>query len=71
MVHYGDNLPDDKPDQGHYIGLLIWPGTNFHWVRLDDNGNWSHKPGGTAVRNTDNNGDVITDPSKADLSPWS
>ena len=27
--------------------------TNFHWIRMDQSGNWSHKPGGTPVRNTD------------------
>lgn len=32
---------------------------------------WSHKPGQTPVRNVDNNGDIITDPAKADVSPWS
>ena len=27
--------------------------TNFHWIRMDHAGNWSHKPGGTPVRNTE------------------
>ena len=27
--------------------------TNFHWIRMDSAGNWSHKPGGTPVRNTE------------------
>ena len=41
-------------------------------LRKDYNtGTWSHKPGGTRVRNTDNNGQTITDPSKCDVSPWS
>ena len=40
-------------------------------MRMDANMKWSHKPGGTAVRNVDNNQDEITDPSKADVSPWS
>jgi hypothetical protein len=60
-----------KLDDGHYVALLIWPDYNFHWVRLDVDGHWSHKPGGTEVRNTDNNGNLITDPSKQDFSPWS
>jgi hypothetical protein len=38
------------------VALLIWPNTNFHWIRMDaknssaDVSYWSHKPGGTAVR---------------------
>eukprot|EP01137_Pigoraptor_chileana_P007622 Opistho-2@53443 len=65
----GTTLPTDAPAKGHYVAMLIWPDTNFHWIRKDTTG-WSHKPGGTAVRNTDNNGDAITDPSKSDFSPW-
>ncbi|CAF1377537.1 unnamed protein product, partial [Didymodactylos carnosus] len=30
---------------GHYVALLIWPDNDFHWVRKDSNGYWSHKPG--------------------------
>ena len=50
--------------------MFIWPNTNFHWVRLDSNGFWSHKAGGTPVKNVDNTGSKITDPSKSDFSPW-
>jgi len=67
----GTTLPSQKPAVGHYITLLIWPNNNFHWVRLDDNGKWSHKAGGTPVKNKDNKGLDITDPSKQDFSPWS
>jgi len=67
----GTDYPSTKPTVGHYIALLIWPGTNFHWVRLDDNNNWSHKPGGTPVKNKDNDELDITDPSTQDFSPWS
>jgi len=63
-------IPTELPAVGHYVALMIWPNSNFHWIRLDDNMYWSHKPGGTAVKNTDNNGKVITDPSKQDFSPW-
>ncbi|KAJ4458021.1 putative Insoluble matrix shell protein 1 [Paratrimastix pyriformis] len=69
----GTTLPVDDLPVGHYVSLHIWPNTNFHWVRKDTNlaTHWSHKPGGTPVREVDNNGHKITDPSKADLSPWS
>ena len=38
---------------------------------MDANFTFSHKPGGSPVRNVDNNGKIITDPAKADVSPWS
>jgi hypothetical protein len=73
LVWIGTDLPSGNPPIGHYISLHIWPNTNFHWLRKDTNlpNHWSHKPGGTAVRDVDNNGKKITDPSKADVSPWS
>jgi len=68
----GTSLPSSQAPNGHYVALLIWPDTNFHWIRLDDDptGMWSHKPGGTPARNVDNNNKKITDPSKSDFSPW-
>jgi hypothetical protein len=72
LVWAGTNLPTDNPTKGHYVALLIWPNTNFHWIRFDSvpHGFWSHKPGQTPVRNVDGNGQKITDPSKSDFSPW-
>jgi hypothetical protein len=72
LVWAGTTLPTANPPVGHYVALLIWPGTNFHWIRFDSQpaGFWSHKPGGTPVRNVDDNGKKITDPSKSDFSPW-
>lgn len=72
LVWNGTVLPTSQPPIGHYAALLIWPGTNFHWIRFDSDpaGYWSHKPGGTPVRNVDNNNKRITDPSKSDFSPW-
>jgi len=68
----GTTLPVGEPNRGHYVALLIWPDTNFHWIRKDSTPlpYWSHKPGGTEVRNVDDNGALITDPSKSDFSPW-
>jgi len=74
LVWVGTQLPKVNPQVGHYMALLIWPNTNFHWIRLDSlpaGGWWSHKPGGTPVRNIDNNGKKINDPSIQDFSPWS
>eukprot|EP00743_Colponemidia_sp_Colp-15_P004126 GILK01004454.1.p1 GENE.GILK01004454.1~~GILK01004454.1.p1 ORF type:complete len:354 (+),score=41.66 GILK01004454.1:39-1064(+) len=70
LTWVGTSLPQEHPDHGHYIALLIWPDTNFHWARKDIDGTWSHKPGGTPVKNTDNSGAAITDPSKSDFAPW-
>jgi len=74
LVWAGTTLPTEEPPIGHYVSLHIWnPDVNFHWVRKDTNlpTHWSHKPGGTPVRDVDAKGKKITDPSKADLSPWS
>lgn len=47
---------------GFYVALVIWPNVDFHWYRQDKAGCWSHKPGGTAARNTDESGKIIQDP---------
>jgi len=52
------------------VALVIWPGVDFHWYRQDDNGKWSHKPGITAARETDNSGNPIFDPRTADNGPY-
>jgi len=72
LVWTGTTLPTRNPPTGHYVAMLIWPNTNFHWIRFDSDpaGFWSHKAGGTPVKNVDNNNQRITDPSKANFSPW-
>jgi len=67
----GTALPKQLPPAGHYVSLHIWPDQNFHWLRMDADMMWSHKPGGSRVRNVDNDGKLISDPAKADVSPWS
>jgi hypothetical protein len=44
------------------MALVIDPGWDYHWYRHQRGGFWGHKPGGTAARNTDNSGVLITDP---------
>ena len=39
---------------------------DYHWYRLDGNGYWSHKPGGTCATNRDGRGKRIKDPRRAD-----
>lgn len=45
-----------------YGALVIWPNYDFHWYRYNTGGRWGHKPGGTAARNYDNSGNLITNP---------
>ena len=56
---------------GNLIALVIWPGNDYHFYRLDENGMFSHKPGRTEVRNVDNSEQIITDPRIADRGPYS
>ena len=59
------------PSEGQFIALVIWPGRDYHWYRLDSNAMWSHKPGQTAAKNTDNSGQLITDPKECNRGPYS
>lgn len=56
--------PVPKPGY-NVVALVIDPGVDYHWYRLDDNGFWSHKPGNTAARDVDASGNKITDPETA------
>jgi hypothetical protein len=47
------------------IALVVAPGQDYHWYRLDSNGRWTHKPGGTAATNLDNSGVTISNPETA------
>jgi hypothetical protein len=49
----------------HYMALVIWPNTDYHWYRRHSDGFWGHKPGQTAARNYDNSNNVIYDPQTA------
>ncbi|GAB0055786.1 hypothetical protein SIID45300_00082 [Candidatus Magnetaquicoccaceae bacterium FCR-1] len=49
----------------YLVALVVAPGPvfkDFHWYRKNSQGFWSHKPGSTAVRNTDNSGKIIMNP---------
>jgi len=62
------------PADGHFIALVsyfISPQLqDYHWYRLDSNTMWSHKPGGTSAKNTDNSGKLINDPKTANRGPY-
>ena len=40
---------------------------DYHYVRQNQDGTWSQKPGATAVTNKDSSGKIITDPRTADI----
>lgn len=57
----------------YLVALVIAPGpgfNDFHWYRLMREDFWAHKPGGTAVRNVDNSGRVISNPATCDRGPY-
>lgn len=54
------------PSGENKIALVVAPDFDYHWYRMDTNGLWSHKPGGTNATNLDNSGNIITDPETAD-----
>ncbi len=59
--------PDPPPAKpGYYpVALVVDPGVDYHWYRLDENGRWSHKPGNTDARGVDASGNPITNPETA------
>ncbi|HEX2966820.1 MAG TPA: hypothetical protein VHO84_13595 [Syntrophorhabdaceae bacterium] len=54
----------------HKVALVVWPGEDYHWYRLDRNGKWSHKPGKHEVTNVDNSNQAIFNPEKADRGTY-
>ncbi|WAR23646.1 IMSP1-like protein [Mya arenaria] len=57
------------------VALVFWPNADgsmhdFHFFRMDSNKMWSHKPGSTKVKNTDNARQLINDPQTAAISPY-
>ncbi len=52
------------------LALVVGPGWDYHWYRLDSNGKWTHKPGGTEATNLDNSGNIITNPETADRGAY-
>lgn len=66
-----DCFPDaEKPR--FLVALVVAPGFDYHWYRQHtlQEGFWGHKPGGTAARNTDNKGVVITNPETCARGPY-
>jgi hypothetical protein len=53
------------------VALVVAPGYDYHWYRLDANGTWTHKPGQTNATNRDSSGNVINDPRTANRGIYS
>lgn len=67
-----DCFPDSEYPR-YLVALVIAPGpgfVDFHWYRKMREGFWAHKPGSTAVRNVDNNNQVIMDPATCARGPY-
>ena len=66
-------LPDPQgacPAGTHRAHIVVAPGWDYHWYRQDDDGLWSHKPGGTPATDLDNSDELITDPEQADTGNY-
>lgn len=66
-------LPDPQaacPAGMHRVHMVVAPGRDYHWYRQDDDGLWTHKPGGTPATDLDNSGELITDPDAADTGNY-
>jgi len=66
-----------KAPTGHYVAMMLRPQSScnfarcqpdFHFMRKDSNGLWSHKPGEAPAQNKDANGALIKDPKTAKIS---
>lgn len=63
-IEYEKECPKGK----YKIGMMIDPYDDYHFIRQDRNGNWSHKPGSSHVRNTDFSNKLLVDPTSADFN---
>jgi len=69
---WGDN-PDVRPiefeercpDKTSKIALIVDPKRDYHFLRQDSNGMWSHKPGAMEVTTLDASGRTILRPDRA------
>lgn len=51
------------PTEGSYPLLLVLSDHDYHFYRQDNDGTWSHKPGGMRKKRVDAWGNLITDPT--------
>ncbi len=65
-----DEFPFGSKNDDTLIALVVAPEWDYHWYRRDDDGLWSHKPGGTPATNMDSSGEIITSPETANRGPY-
>ena len=72
LVPIRETSPRVLPPSGPYclIALVIWPGEDFHFLRMDINRFWSQKNGRGPARNYDDSNNPISDPRYANLGPY-
>lgn len=63
------DYPKDRACPAHYYkgALVTDPQNDYHFLRQDPDGLWSHKPGTGDVSRTDASGRPISDPDTADM----
>jgi hypothetical protein len=69
LHHRFDCFPDTEKPRW-LVALVVGPNYDYHWYRKQQEGFWGHKPGGTAARNYDNNGVIITNPETCARGPY-
>jgi hypothetical protein len=69
-AHQRYNCFPDSEKPRWFMAMAVWPGRDYHWYRKAREGFWGHKPGSTAVRNVDNSGVIIRDPSTCNRGPY-
>ena len=71
LMDVNDTDPGVFPDIFNCLtALVIMENLDFHFLRQDSSGLWSHKIGTNEPTNVDNSGNSITDPRTADLGPY-
>jgi len=61
MCHFNTKCPEGM----RKIAVIVDAKQDYHFLRLDNNHYWSHKPGATDVTNVDASGRLIWDPHLA------
>ena len=62
------DLIEPCPYGYHKIGLMIDPEDDYHFIRQDPDGYWSHKPGAGEVTKYDFSGRKIVNPELSDFN---
>ena len=69
-LHHRYNCFPPSGNPRWLMALVVAPGYDYHWYRKQKEGFWGHKPGGTAAKNVDNNGQIVWNPETAARAPY-